>query len=1255
MKNTTGTTHVLAIGVGKYDHSGFSSLYSPTKDAQLITSSLTGPVESTTLLDLTHTQIRQAIGDFAGHLGEEDTFIALYAGHGTDTPFYALTGTDSDPDKEDTLILMSEFVQTFNNCRARVGLVLLNCCRSGGAFDSVDLNMKGFNTKTNRALVVASRPLEEANEPKQQNHSIFMGAFFHVFGNPNRSSINFSEGIAQVKEEARKRAMLWGVKQQAWSIDQSTSLHIPTLKISAVRLEKAHQSLNFMPNPDPGFVGRENMLTDLTQAYFNPDTTIASVTGVGGAGKSSLATQWYQQLEERGIKPEKIFWWGFYENPSLDEALHRLLKYLLSEDKQIEKDMTPDGKIEVIAQLLRQKEYVVVLDGLEVIQHQRDKAQQQARQEGTKAPDLLGEFLRKLARGPKKGLSIVTSRVDLHELTGLETAHVSYSMGKLSLDDTTELFEKEDIIRNTPKELEDVWKQFDGHALSMRLLTTLLKEYYDCHISALKDMPAITSKAMDEDYSTENRTIDAGKVRRILEWYEHLLQPEEKRFLLIFSMFNTPVSQQDFSQFFQKADERLKNQELSKLRPPQFRKIVNKLIKLRLITQQETEEHPQYITHPLIKEYFSGSHSEQETQSTHQALLEYFREKPDGSEQDNAERDRQIIHHAFAYGDHHSAISAGNRLFPYLKKTLAYAEALALAKRFLQEIHEEDRPPSDEIYADLMLRVGDAFEGFYQYRQAISCFETALQRYEYTYGKHDPKLVLVLSKLGNSYRALREVDKAIEHLERAHNIDAAKISGKLVARNAVILSNLASVYQEAGELEKATQCLRIIRRKDYNKEYTNFAPTLHQLGITYKLKGEYGEAIKYFKQALTTVKETHKQPHPNVANSYYHLGMTYSSIGKFDDAIPNLEEALSMNRQIFTENNPIILMCLDSIGGVYQAMGSPIKALEYCQQIHEKNQQIYKEPHRNTAMNLKNMATMYYSLEKLEEALECLNEALDIFKKIYGESHRYVVKTTQFIAVVSYHMMETPTKDVIQNLKQALALDEQTQKPPDSITADILQLLGEAHYKTRKLRESYDYYIKSSTIFFDLGIESSKSGNPLDSIKYYNRAISILKIGKDKKVIPIILNKLGYVYQSLMGDHENAIKHFEEALTYGEENKEYVIPLDNLGVSYTSTGKLEEANAYFQQSHAVSQKPNTEEYPTIVAILITQGNYYHMSGDIEESVNFYEEALAMNEQLLGSTHPSNIKLLRMLGDAYKEIGMQEKSEEHYKRASDIGL
>ena len=125
-----------------------------------------------------------ALDDSLGAAGEDDVVLLSFAGHGTPDHRLVLADTRVD-DLVGTTLDMAQLAERFRTSRARVVLLLLDCCFSGGAPARVlDLGLMPRDIGVplaevagqGRVLFAASAPDEAALEDPQTRHGLFTKA-----------------------------------------------------------------------------------------------------------------------------------------------------------------------------------------------------------------------------------------------------------------------------------------------------------------------------------------------------------------------------------------------------------------------------------------------------------------------------------------------------------------------------------------------------------------------------------------------------------------------------------------------------------------------------------------------------------------------------------------------------------------------------------------------------------------------------------------------------------------------------------------------------------------------------------------------------------------------------------------------------------------------------------------------------------------------------------------------------------------------
>jgi tetratricopeptide (TPR) repeat protein len=367
-------------------------------------------------------------------------------------------------------------------------------------------------------------------------------------------------------------------------------------------------SLHNQTPPEVKFVGRKEMLDTITQWYKNPEVRIGGLIGWGGVGKSALVRKWYDSLKANKIRPDGIFWWGFYRNASLEQFLNALLRYVSG--GQIEPDTIKSTweKADRIKEYIGWGAYLIILDGLEQMQEGKsgDEFGKMNHPEFTELLHYLAEV--------QKGLCLITTRYRLKDLDEwYNRGYENRLLLDLSIHDALLMLKKRGV-KGSDDDIKEVVERYKGHALSLTLLAGYLKKFYDRDI---KKAPQVKFVLGDKKRFED--------VNKLLQRYAEKMSGAERVFLNIFSLFRQEVTERDFEGVFhKKIEDSTCNDILVEMSELDFKELIIGLVDWRLISCDEMKK--LYTIHPLIKGYFESDFSEKDKKLCHKRIYKYFGE-----------------------------------------------------------------------------------------------------------------------------------------------------------------------------------------------------------------------------------------------------------------------------------------------------------------------------------------------------------------------------------------------------------------------------------------------------------------------------------------------------------------------------------------------------------------------------------------------------------------------------------------------------
>ena len=215
-------------------------------------------------------------------------------------------------------------------------------------------------------------------------------------------------------------------------------------------------------------IGRQARLADLDAAWAAPSTHAISLIAVGGAGKTALVTHWLQRLADddwRGA--ETVFAWSFYSQgagedrqASGSQFFPAAFEFLGEEMPQTKDPRAPGVRL---AQLVRERNALLVLDGLEPIQYPPADAT-----DGRIKDPAVQALVRELATS-QPGLLVVTSRVEVADLREKrESSAPMIDLARLSPEAGAHLL-GELGVKGKQEDLEKVAGEVHGHGRTVEI------------------------------------------------------------------------------------------------------------------------------------------------------------------------------------------------------------------------------------------------------------------------------------------------------------------------------------------------------------------------------------------------------------------------------------------------------------------------------------------------------------------------------------------------------------------------------------------------------------------------------------------------------------------------------------------------------------------------------------------------------------------------------------------------------------------
>jgi serine/threonine protein kinase len=375
-------------------------------------------------------------------------------------------------------------------------------------------------------------------------------------------------------------------------------------------------SLARLPITGSGCFGREEDSAFLDAAWASERVNIVTVVAWAGVGKSTLVNHWLRRMAaEHYRSAEFVFGWSFYsqgtsgQTSSAEEFLEAALGWFGDPDPRIG---TVWEKGERLAKLIAHRRTLLILDGLETLQNPPGP------QEGRLREPCLQALLRELAAF-NRGLCVITTRIPVADMADHEgTSALCRELEQLSSPAGARLLRALGV-QGQEAELQSASDEFRGHCLALTLLGSYLTDAYKGDIRYRQEV----SKRLAQD----NR--QGVHARKVMESYQAWFgQSPELSVLRMLGLFDRPADEKALAALLRPPAIPHLTESLTDLTPSEWRAIVARLRRARLLAAEDPHHHGRLDTHPLVREYFGEQLRNQQIEAwkeCNRRLFDYYR------------------------------------------------------------------------------------------------------------------------------------------------------------------------------------------------------------------------------------------------------------------------------------------------------------------------------------------------------------------------------------------------------------------------------------------------------------------------------------------------------------------------------------------------------------------------------------------------------------------------------------------------------
>jgi predicted ATPase len=395
----------------------------------------------------------------------------------------------------------------------------------------------------------------------------------------------------------------------------SLTSRVGTLR-PAARLGPKKISVARLPVTANQVFGREEDIAFLEAAWTNQQVNVVTIVAWAGVGKSTLVNYWLRRMAAENYRfAELVYGWSFYRqgtsggSSSADEFLDAALAWFGDSDPRIG---MPWEKGERLARLMVHRRTLLVLDGLEPLQNPPGP------QEGRVREPALQALLRELAAF-NTGLCVITTRLPVADIANHEgNSAWRRDLDQLSNDAGAKLLRSLGV-KGDEEKLRSVSGEFRGHCLALTLLGSYLTDAYKGDINCRGEV----SERLAHDVR------QGIYARKVMESYQSWFgEGPETAVLRLLSLFDRPADEQALATLLKPPAIPGLTESLTDLSPSEWRMILARLRRARLLAGEDSHHPGQLDTHPLVREYYCEQLRDQRPEAWRECnrrLYEHYR------------------------------------------------------------------------------------------------------------------------------------------------------------------------------------------------------------------------------------------------------------------------------------------------------------------------------------------------------------------------------------------------------------------------------------------------------------------------------------------------------------------------------------------------------------------------------------------------------------------------------------------------------
>lgn len=300
-----------------------------------------------------------------------------------------------------------------------------------------------------------------------------------------------------------------------------------------------------------------------------------------------------------------------------------------------------------------------------------------------------------------------------------------------------------------------------------------------------------------------------------------------------------------------------------------------------------------------------------------------------------------------------------------------------------------------------LVNIGFVFKEYGDFSKALDFYLQALENAEKNIGVEHSYTAALYSNIGNIFTGLNKFEEALSYQFKALEIEE-KLLGMEHPETAATYNNIGGIFFKIGAYKQSLDFhLKALKIYEDNIgiEHPQTLIVMNNVGTAYSYI-DIDKALQIHNTILSIRERLLGTQHPDVAFTYNNIGGVYKEKGDWKNALLFYKKALPLLERVFEKGHPILGTLYSNIGQVYGLLGDKTEAINYYRHAILVLENTLGSTHQQTVKLYNIIANILVQQGEDKVALEYLRKILDVFNKILGTNHPNTIKVKEDIASI---------------------------------------------------------------------------------------------------------------------------------------------------------------------------------------------------------------------------------------------------------------